>query len=254
MKPAPLARTLILALSLGALWLGPPAHAAAQSRGVLFGMVVDDSDDRPVVGAEVVLVGSDVKVRADDLGMFVLPDLPVGVHNLRIEKPGYSKVVDQVEIPEGGLADLEVRLVPLAIALRELFVTGQRVRKTGYSVIELTADRLTDKTAADLLAANVPGVRMSADRGVAGTSAEIGIRGTGTFGQRRAPAIYLDGILISEYVTPANPQGVSALSVLAQIPASQVERIFVLRGPSTSAQYSQADGVIVIETVRGHGR
>ena len=104
------------------------------------------------------------------------------------------------------------------------------------------------------LAANVPGVRVAVNRGVAGTSADVAIRGTGSFQQRRGPAIYLDGILISEYVTAANPQGVSALSVLSQIPARDVERIFVLRGPSTSAQYSQADGIIVIETIRGRGR
>jgi hypothetical protein len=252
--PAPISRTKLVALSLGALLLALPLQAAAQQRGVLFGMVVDDSDDSPVVGAQVVLVGTDITAKADDLGMFVIPDLPVGVHNLRVEKDGYSRVVDQVAIPAGGLTDLQVRLLPMAIALRELLVTSERVRKTGYSVAEVKTAGSADETAADLLAANVPGVRMAVNRGVAGTSAEISVRGTGSFTQRRSPAIYLDGILISEYVTPSDPRGVNALSVLAQIPASQVQRIYVLRGPSTSAQYSQADGVIVIETVRGQPR
>jgi TonB-dependent starch-binding outer membrane protein SusC len=252
--PAPLLRTVLAALALSVLPLASPAGAAAQARGVVFGMVVDDSDGMPVPGAEIAILGSDAKARADDLGMFVLPDLPAGPLQLRIEKPGYGKVTDQIEVPAGGLADLEVRLLPMAIALRELLVTGKRLRKAGYSVTELSAARDADETAADLLAANVPGVRVAVNRGVAGTSADVAIRGTGTFQPRMGPAIYLDGILISESVTRSNPQGVGALSVLSQIPAREVERIFVLRGPSTSAQYPQADGVIVIETVRGRGR
>ena len=252
--PAPLLRTLLAAVALGALSLASPTASAAQARGVVFGMVVDESDGLPVAGAEIVVVGSDARAKADDLGMFVLPDLPAGTLQVRIEKPGYSKVTDQIEVPAGGLTDLEVRLLPMAIALRELLVTGERLRKTGYSVTELSADPDSDKTAADLLAVNVPGVRVAVNRGVAGTSGDVSIRGTGTFQPRMGPAIYLDGILISESVTRANPQGVSALSVLSQIPAREVERIFVLRGPSTSAQYPQADGVIVIETVRGRGR
>ena len=244
----------VLTLALMVLALAHPRPSAAQGRGVLFGMVVDHTDETPIVGAEIVLVGSDIKVKADPLGMFVLPDLPEGVHQVRVEKPGYSKVVDQVEIPPGGLTDLQVRLVPLAIALRELFVTGERVRKTGYSVTELATDRNENKTAADLLAENVPGVGMAVNRGIAGTSAEVTVRGPGSFGPRRPPAIYLDGILVSEYVTKGDPRGVNALSVLSQIPASEVQRIFVLRGASTSAQYGQADGVIVIETVRGRPR
>ena len=247
----PTLRSLLLALLLGTLGLIAPAGTSAQTRGVVFGMVVDDMNDSPLSGAEIMVVGTGVKAKADDLGVFVLPDLPVGVLNVRVEKPGYSKVVEQIEVPASGLADLQVRLIPMAIALKELFVTAERVRRTGYSVTELRTDPTSDKTAADLLAGNVPGVRIAADRGVAGTRADVGIRGTGSFVNRTAPAIYLDGILISEYVTPANPRGVKALSVLSLIPANEVQRIFVLRGPSAGAQYPQADGAIIIETVRG---
>jgi hypothetical protein len=252
--PAPLLRTLVLALSLLGPFLATPISGTAQSRGVLFGLVVDDANDAPVVGAEIEVVGTKVRAKADELGMFVLSDLPAGPQNIRIEKDGYSKVVDRVEISAGGLTDLQVRLLPLAIALEELFVTGQRVRRTGYSVTELKTDSDSDKTAADLLAANVPGVRVAVNRGIAGSSADVAIRGRGTFTARGTPVIYLDGIVISEFVTPNNPGGVNALSVLSQIPAREVERIYVLKGPSAGVQYPQADGAIIIETIRGRGR
>jgi hypothetical protein len=252
--PAPSSRTIVLALPLLGLLLAPPTRGLAQSKGVLFGLVVDDANDAPLVGAEIEVVGTRVRAKADELGMFVLSDLPAGPQNIRVEKGGYSKVVDRVDIPAGGLTDLQVRLVPMAIALEELFVTGQRIRRTGYSVTELTTDNDSDKTAADLLAANVPGVRVAVNRGVAGTSADVAIRGRGTFIARATPVIYLDGIVISESVTPNNPQGVNALNVLSQIPAKEVERIYVLKGPSAGAQYPQADGAIIIETVRGRSR
>jgi TonB-dependent starch-binding outer membrane protein SusC len=245
--PALHPRALFVSLLLGVLSLTVPSGASAQSRGVVFGMVVDEMTDVPIRGAEVEILGGKIRRKTDDLGMFVLPDLPVGQINLRVEKGGYSKVVEQVQISEGGLADLQVRLLPMAVALEQLLVTGQRVRRTGYSITELKADPTSDQTAADLLAANVPGVRIAVDRGVGGTRADVGIRGTASFIMRTTPAIYLDGILISEYLS-SGARGANALSVLGMIPASEVERIFVLRGPSAGAQYPQADGAIVIET------
>lgn len=252
---ARLPRNTLLALSLGALFLVSSAPASAQARGILFGVVVDDRSDGPVTGAKVEVVGGSRQAETDDHGRFVLQDLPLGLAHLRVEQAGYSTVVEQIDLDASALVDIEVRLVPLVVFLRELSVTAQRGPKpTGYLVSEVIPAGGSDRSALDLLAAQVPGVRVAAGRGVAGQDATIGIRGVGTLTGSNAPIIYLDGIRIADHVTKAVPNGVSALSVLAQIPAREIARILVLRGPAAAMYPDAATGVIMIETVRGVGR
>jgi TonB-dependent SusC/RagA subfamily outer membrane receptor len=65
---------------------------------------------------------------------------------------------------------------------------------------------------------------------------------------RNQPSIYLDGIRVTEMTTSGG-----GTNILELIPADDVERIQVLRGPSADA-YLGADamnGVIVIETRGG---
>lgn len=247
-----LSRSTLLALLPGVLPVVWSAPLAGQERGLLFGIVVDDRSDAPIAGAKVRIVGGDAEAATDAHGMFVLAELPVGRVHLRAEKPGYSTVVEQVGVGTTALVDLEIRLVPTVVFLRELSVTAGRTRKgTAYSVTEVSTEGGTGASALDLLAAQVPGLRVAAGRGVLGQDATVGIRGVGTINGSGAPLIYLDGIRISDHVTNAVPSGVNALSVLAQIPAAEVRRIFVLRGAASAMYPDAADGVIVIETSRG---
>lgn len=239
---APLLGVLLLAVAA-------PLGAQTQSRGALFGYIVDDRDGSPVVGAEVRVVGTDTKAAADSSGSFLFPDLPAGPVQLRIQEPGYSTSVEQIDISADALEALEVRLIPVSVMLNELVVTAKRrADGQGSSVAEVRPNQGTDLTAADLLA-RVPNFRISPDRGSLGKPGVVSIRGSATIVGPRAPAIYLDGIRISEFTGAASGTGIAALTVLNQIPARDVVRIRVLRGASAEARYGDSsNGVIVIET------
>lgn len=251
---APLVRTLPLALVLGLASSLQADALQAQARGSVVGIVLDDRNGRPVVGATVALVGSRLSAQANEAGEFMFPDVPAGILAVRIEHPGYGTIVEQIRIEPDGVADLQVALPPLAVVLRELLVQGRRsdTPQPGASITEVSPGRHSGFTAADLLAAHVPGLAMGVDRGLAGRGATINIRGVGSINQSDAPLIYLDGIQIADHVTPRTPNGVQALSVLAQIPAREVASIRVLRGPAAAALYpNAANGVIVIRTRSG---
>ncbi len=268
----PTGRNIRLAFLLGALFFGLSSPLGAQARGALFGCVVDDRDGSPVVGAEVAVLGTVTRAAADSSGsvgaevsqvggphrttvdssgVFVLTDLPLGPVQVRIEWSGYSTSVEQMDISADSLAALEVRLVPIAVMLDELLVTArQRVANNGSSVAEVRSGRASSFTAADLLA-RIPNLSMAADHGLLGKGAAVSIRGATSITQSDAPAIYLDGVRISDYTTPNAPGSPKALSILAQIPASDVVRIRVLRGPSAEARYGDSsNGVILIDTNR----
>ncbi len=227
---------------------------AGQDKGSMVGVVVDDLSGEAVVDAEVMVIDAEFRGRTDEDGLFIFPDLPVGAVTLRVQHPGYTTIVEQVEVLPDRLTNHDVRLPPMAAVLRELLVTGRRrAPGRGASVTDLRPEEGAGRTAADLLAASVPGLAMSLDRGLAGRGTEVNIRGTGSFTQSGIPLIYLDGMRIGDHVTADQLNGVNTLSVLRQIPASEVAGIRILRGPAAAAALypSGADGVIIIETVRG---
>jgi hypothetical protein len=225
------------------LLLCPAEPLLGQTRGTVFGMVVDDLTEEPIAGAKVSVVGRRDTTTADQDGFFVLDALPVGQAQLRVDFGGYSTSVEQIEIAADSLKAVEVRLLPIAAALDELKITANRARAN--AVTEVRPD-VGSRTAADLLA-RIPGLRMSSN-----LATGIAIRGATSMTQSTAPAIYLDGIRIAEFVSPDVPNGAKAISILSRIPAREVVRIAVLRGASAGAQYGDAaNGVILIETSRG---
>jgi iron complex outermembrane receptor protein len=235
-----------IASLLGALLLAGPV--SAQARGALFGVVLDDRSDTPLSGARVVVVGSATKTEVGSDGLFLLPDLPIGPVQLRFEQAGYSSSVEQIDIASDSLTALEVRMVPIALLLEDLVVTAHKqAAESGSAVAEVRPEgnSRTSLTAADLIA-NIPNLRVQPD-GRAGVS----IRGVSSITQSDAPAIYLDGIRVMEVITSGSTEGPRASGILSRIPARDVLRIRVLKGPSAPAQYGDAaNGVILIETNR----
>lgn len=228
----------------------------AQARGSLAGTVVDDTDGSPLEGAVVSVLETELSAEADDEGRFLLPGVPAGAVTVKVEHAGYSAVVERVEVSSTGVSYLRARLPRMETMLRELMVRAGREDDGGSSEGEVRGEDGTSKTAADLLAQDVPGVEIGGGEGVVGAGSQIRLRGVSSISLSNAPAIYLDGVRIDEGARQSpGARGMAALHVLQTISASDVERIRVLRGPSAAAQYAEsANGVILVETRRGNER
>jgi outer membrane receptor protein involved in Fe transport len=239
--------------------LGGLARAlAAQSPGTVVVTVVDDTSSEPLEGVRIDVVGEDLAGATDDEGRAVLRGIPSGNATLRATLAGYGSVSEDVRVTADGMALLWYRLPRFEVLLEQLLVTATSdadARGRGHSEANLRggSDGAAFLTAADLLAHRVTGLDFY--RGGMGNGASIRIRGVSSIMGGNAPAIFLDGMRINDYVGPSAggpPSGYNAFHTLEAIPASEVKQIRILRGPAATAQYAEAaNGVILIETRRG---
>ncbi|MFW6199575.1 MAG: carboxypeptidase regulatory-like domain-containing protein [Gemmatimonadota bacterium] len=246
---------LVGALLFLLAWTALPVPAAGQAQGSLVGIVRDEVNSEAVGGATVTLVEVDRETRTDEDGGFVFLELPLGPVTMRVTQSGYGTVVEEVLVQEGDFRTFEVFLPRMENMLQELFVPGERSeRSAGHSRYEVRGgDDGRFRTALDLLVGRIPGLSVGGASGTVGSGSDLRIRGIGTIMGSNWPAIYLDGIRIDSRGPDVSVTGNGyALTVLQTIPADQVERIQVLSGPAAASRYSEAaNGVIVVETVRG---
>jgi len=202
--------------------------------------------------------GMEAKTRTGVDGRFVLNGIPPGRVRLRMElPPDFATAVELVEVHAGETTRLAVKMDPVAILLDGLLVRGRHV--SSEAVVkrydgEALWGRGGERTAVDLLAEGFPGVEVNRGGGQVGAGARILIRGANSLSLPGDPLVYLDGVRLggAEGLGPAGTGGV--VGILETIPAGAVDRIEILKGPS-SARYGIAapNGVIMIWTRRGGG-
>jgi TonB-linked SusC/RagA family outer membrane protein len=240
-------------LLLGAFLLTPilPGEARAQEVGTITGTVTSEVG-RPIVGANVIIVGTQrgTITRAD--GGFLLANVPAGTHTIRAISIGYGSAEQEVTVQQGASVAVTFTLQSQAVILDEVVAVGygtqQRVNVTGSvaSVNVNEAGRLPVPTVAHALQALSPGLQILDGGGEPGRwNTDILVRGQGTLGRggnrgdRAAsrPLVLIDGI-----------EG-----DLATLDMNDVENISVLKDASSAAIYGSraANGVILVTTRRG---
>ena len=243
-----LTRAFTVACTLLSGLAAAPGTAAAQDVGVITGLVLDQEDLRPVSGALVELAGfANHRTRTDAEGWFRLLNLPAGDVVIRVEGEGYIRLVERVEIAPMEESLIHFHLHRLAAVLEQLLVevTSSEDRGRGHSEAQISGSGASERTAADLLLTGVPGLMVQQAQGTVGSGVRIRLRGVSSFVLSEEPQIYVDGTRID-----AGGQD-RAMLTLERIPAADVARIRVLRGPASTALYpNAAAGVILIETMR----
>jgi outer membrane receptor protein involved in Fe transport len=234
-----LARISLAALVVAGLSLGAARPSVAQvqpplpTQAPLQGVVVDEATYQPVDSATVTIVGTSLVVTTDRWGSFSFPDAPLGPVSLHVSAPGHPSIVEDVDVREGRVVFMQVALPSVAAVLSELFVSGASRAHASE----------TARTAADLLALEVPRTRVSS--GIVGRSDyQLRLRPGNTFLGNGAPLILIDGVVMS------SDEG--AFDALERIPASDVAEIEILKGPAAAFLYPwAANGVVNVKTKRG---
>ena len=109
---------------LTALLLALPGLAGAQTTGSIRGRVVEGATDRPVATAEVSIVGTNRSSVTNAAGEFLLLNVPVGTHTLRVQMFAFSGADQQVSVAAGQVATVTFELSGKAVALDQIVVTG----------------------------------------------------------------------------------------------------------------------------------
>lgn len=197
-----------------------------------------------------------MEARTGEDGRFVLRGVPIGQALLRVELlPGFITTTEAVEVHAGETIQMALTLVPVAAFLDELLVEGRPSDLGGvvrrFSEEDAVASAGSG-TVVDLLARGFPGVEVRRGSGQVGTGARILIRGANSLTLPADPLVFLDGIRIDDPSEMASSALSGVVGILETVPASTVERIEILKGPSASRfGIGSASGVILIWTRRG---
>lgn len=224
---------LLLAPSLASAQQGQPTPVDPQSP--LQGVVVDEMTFEPIRSATITIIETGQSVGTNMFGSFAFPDPPIGPVTLRITAPDHVTIVQDVQVRENRIAHLQVELPHISSILSGVLVRGQ----PGAVASEPT-------TAADIVGRRVPGL-LTPQAGVGDVDRAVRLRGVSSFTQGGDPHLFVDGVRI---------EGAGAIyERLTRIPADDVERVDVLRGPAAAFLYPYAaNGIIHVYTKSGGGR
>ncbi len=199
---------------------------------------VTDQEGSPLIGVTILVKGTTTGTTSDFNGNFSL-ELTDGDQILVFSYTGY----ETLEVAVNQRSDIEVVLNESISELDEVVVVGygtQRRADITGAISSVSAEDLTNTSYAStgaLLQGKISGVRVETNGGEPGSSVNIVIRGTGTFGNDQ-PLYVVDGNIV-ESMNFLNP--------------NDIESVEVLKDAAAAAIYGNraANGVVLITTKKG---
>ena len=255
-------RRFTRALAVAALALSPMvvSDLAAQATGTVTGTVRDASNGQPVSGAQVSIPSLNLGALANNVGRFLLLNVPAGTHTVEAQYIGYGTSTMQVTVTAGQTATADFSLRNEAISLEGVVVTGTagaaRRREIGNSVTQInqaTIEAAPIADVGDILQGRALGATVLDNGGQVGAGSTIRLRGNNSVTQGNSPLIYVDGIRIRNTAYPGDPENNQAPNPLNDINPNDIERVEVIKGAAATTLYGTeaAGGVIQIFTKRG---
>ncbi len=212
---------------------------ATQNKITVTGVVLDKTNDDPLIGVTLVVKGTDIATITDIDGRFSI-NVPYAEASLVFSYIGFQPLEYKLE----GKKEITVYMSEDSKALQEVVVVGytkQRKETMIGSIATITTKDLKQSPTANInnaLAGRLPGlIANQYSGGEPGVDrSELFIRGKSTYGDQGAIVI-IDGIERDmSYLAP-----------------EEIETFTILKDASATAQYGirGANGVIVITTKRG---
>ncbi len=100
------------------------SHSWGQSSDIR-GVVIDSLTGQRIPFANIVIVHSSKGTAANEVGFYLLANVPAGTHLVAVSAVGYERVVQEIMVQEGKVVDLHFRLKPISIEIEEIVVTAQ---------------------------------------------------------------------------------------------------------------------------------
>jgi len=178
-----------LAIALAFVAFGA-VGATAQNTGTVTGLVRDAVSLAPLAGAQVSIEGTGIGGLVNNVGRFLLLNVPAGEQTVNVTLIGYSPGSQTVTVTAGETATVDFRLREQALALEGVIVTGTagqaRRREVGNTVESIQSGDIeiaAVTSASDVLQGRAAGLQISTQDGQVGAGGEIRIRGNGSLTQ-----------------------------------------------------------------------
>ncbi len=208
----------------------------AGTTGKISGTITDASNGEPLIGANVIIVGTSLGAAAGVDGNFVILNIPPGDYDVKISSVGYKSVlIEDVNIVVDRTTDISFALQPASLEIGEVIVSARTplVQKDLTSSISvMTRDEIEELPVATFTEL------LSLQAGVVGSGNNLHIRG----GRSNEVAYMVDGM----YVTDPLLGGLAT-----QIGNDAIQEMSLLSG-TFNAEYGNAlSGVVNIVTRDG---
>ncbi len=255
---AALRRLSLPALVVAAFAL-PNAALQAQATGTIVGRVIDGENGQPIAAAQVTVTGTPLGRSTADDGRFTLTGIPTGSQTVVVRRIGYLQQTRVVIVRSGASVTLDVSLAKSSVSLAGVVVTAtgeERKKEVGNAVTTVGSadfERGGVGNTQQILQGRSTGVTVLANGGGPGTGGTIRLRGVNSITQGNRPLIYIDGVRMFNGNSPTGVSSRQSVSPLNDIPASDIDRIEVVKGPAATTLYGTeaSGGVIQIFTKRG---
>lgn len=252
-----------LAVVLAALALPPAVIAQQAATGTIAGKVTDAASGRPIVDAQVRIIGVTRTATTTEDGSYRIPGVPVGVVAVRAQRLGYSPLQKSATVAANAILTLDFALAEAVTTIDQIVVTGtgeaQRRRERGTATATIDSNSFngaTVRSLSNVLQARAPGVTVQSSGGTAGTGSRIRIRGSNSISLANEPLLVVDGVMLDNSASSLGfGVGGQVVSRFDDINPDDIETVELIKGPSATALYgtAAANGVIQIRTKRGRG-
>lgn len=216
------------------------SFTALMAQITVSGVVISAEDNEPVIGAAVVVKGTQNGISTDIDGNFTLNNVPknavlvVSFVGMQTQEVPVSKAKRIILSSDDQLLD-EVMVVAYGTAKKSSF-TGSA------SVVDAKKmEKRVISNAMNALEGNTSGVQVTSASGQPGSGATIRVRGFGSVNASSAPLYVVDGAVYNGEISDINPADIESMTILKD-------------AASTSLYGSSAgNGVVLITTKAGKG-
>jgi len=217
------------------LFLFIPLTIAYSQTGSIKGRVINNNA-QPVIGANVIVAGTNYGDAANESGNFEIKVIPYGNYTLEISSIGYEKKIVNVNLNQ-STRSLTIILREKAFETQQIIISAGKYEQSqedltvSTDVIQPDYIKRNNFLTFDQMLRTIPGVQMNLEqvsiRGSSGYSKGVGAR----------VLVALNGIPLYA--------GDNGDVVWELIPISDIERVEVIKGPSSSLYGSSAIGGVI---------
>ena len=241
----------------------------SQSQVSISGKVTDESTGQGLPGTTIIIEGTTTGTIADYDGNFTISDVPLGTYNLIANSVSYKTMIQEVTIESGTNYDNDVvvnfTLVYDQLMMDQVVVTGVASKNSratsAVAVQRIDTEKLTElsnyNSVGQLVTGKIAGVSLQSTGGGFGAATRFTVRSGGGINGNGQPAIFVDGVRMSNSVYSGAGQGEGGgISSLVGLNPENIANIEVIKGPAGAASYGTgaANGVILITTKRGKNK
>jgi TonB-dependent receptor len=218
----------------------------AQQTGSMSGKIIDKSNNEPLIGANILVVGTTSGTVSDLDGYFFIKNLEPGKYQVRFSFISYQAVtVEEVSVAAGNDTKINISLVPSAIELKEVVVSAEALKTSELSVINLqkNSENIIDGISSELITKNNSSDGTDVLKRMTGVTISEGkyayIRGVGDR--------YNNTLLNGSSLPSSDPEKKSFSYDL--VPASLIENLITSKTATPDKPADFSGGLIEINTI-----